>query len=157
ETGGFGLGIGETRLNLKVLQHQKMSEDAFTRHLQILSNNYKRSLSWEEIQEELKENFGFWDKVRLNQRQTERLKAAYNETFGTGKVVEKQELYYKVDKLSDLAVNILNEIAQISWSSGSHSGVYVPIFAIGTGAENFTGRMDNIDIPEKIATVAGYK
>lgn len=157
ETGGFGLGIGETRLNLKVLQHQKMSEDAFTRHLQILSNNYKRSLSWEEIQEELKENFGFWDKVRLNQRQTERLKAAYNETFGTGKVVEKQELYYKVDKLSDLAVNILNEIAQISWSSGSHSGVYVPIFAVGTGAENFTGRMDNIDIPEKIATVAGYK
>lgn len=157
ETGGFGLGNGEYRLNLKVLQHQKMSEDAFTRHLQALNRNNGKPLSWEDVQKELKENFGFWDKVRLNPRQAERLRTVYNETFGSGEVIEKQEEYYKVDNLSDLAINILNEIAQISWGTGAHSAVFVPVFAIGAGAENFSGRMDNIEIPEKIATVAGYR
>ena len=66
ETGGFGLGNGEYRLNLKVLQHQKMSEDAFTRHLQALNRNNGKPLSWEDVQKELKENFRFsGNKVRL--------------------------------------------------------------------------------------------
>ena len=129
----------------------------FRSHLQALNRNNGKPLSWEDVQKELKENFGFWDKVRLNPRQAERLRTVYNETFGSGEVIEKQEEYYKVDNLSDLAINILNEIAQISWGTGAHSAVFVPVFAIGAGAEKFSGRMDNIEIPEKIATVAGYR
>jgi alkaline phosphatase len=30
------------------------------------------------------------------------------------------------------------------------------VFAIGNGAEHFTGQMDNTDIPKRIAEVAGY-
>ena len=36
------------------------------------------------------------------------------------------------------------------WSTGSHSAVFVPVFAYGPGAENFSGIMDNTDIIKKI-------
>lgn len=34
--------------------------------------------------------------------------------------------------------------------TGSHTGVMVPVFAYGPGAEHFTGIMENTDIPQKI-------
>lgn len=36
------------------------------------------------------------------------------------------------------------------FTTGSHTGVMVPIFAFGPGAEQFTGVMENTDIPKKI-------
>lgn len=37
-----------------------------------------------------------------------------------------------------------------NFSTGSHSPLLVPVFAIGPGSENFTGIMDNTDIAKKI-------
>lgn len=39
---------------------------------------------------------------------------------------------------------------QIGWTTGSHTGAPVPVYAIGCGAEKFMGRMDNTDIKGKI-------
>lgn len=39
---------------------------------------------------------------------------------------------------------------QIGWTTGSHTGAPVPVYAIGCGAEKFIGRMDNTDIKGKI-------
>jgi alkaline phosphatase len=50
----------------------------------------------------------------------------------------------------------MTEAAQISWAAGCHSGSYVPVFAIGAGAELFTCQMDNTEIPMKIKKLAGY-
>ena len=50
----------------------------------------------------------------------------------------------------------MSEIALVGWTSGGHSAGYVPVFAIGAGSENFSGRLDNIEIPERIAKAAGY-
>ena len=33
---------------------------------------------------------------------------------------------------------------------------YVPVFAIGAGSKAFYGKMDNTDIPKRIAKAAGY-
>jgi alkaline phosphatase len=41
----------------------------------------------------------------------------------------------------------------LSYSSKGHSGVVVPIFAYGAGAESFAGVMKNIDIPKKIESL----
>ena len=73
-----------------------------------------------------------------------------------GQSEKKAEEYYKVDKLSDVAVQIMSEIALVGWSSGAHTAAYVPVFAIGAGAENFTGQMNNTDIPMKIKEIAKY-
>lgn len=45
---------------------------------------------------------------------------------------------------------VLNETSNIGWASGSHSAMPVPVFAVGKGAELFTGWYDNTDIPRKI-------
>ena len=44
----------------------------------------------------------------------------------------------------------LNRKASMGWTTGSHTGVPVPVFSIGKGAEKFSGRMDNTDIKGKI-------
>ncbi len=44
----------------------------------------------------------------------------------------------------------LNRKASIGWTTTSHTGGPVPVFAIGKGAEKFIGRMDNTDIKGKI-------
>lgn len=44
----------------------------------------------------------------------------------------------------------LNKECSIGWTTHSHTGSPVPVFAIGKGAEKFSGRMDNTDIKGKI-------
>ena len=44
----------------------------------------------------------------------------------------------------------LNDECSFGWTTVSHSGAQVPVYAIGCGAERFMGRMDNTDIKDKI-------
>lgn len=156
ETGGFVLGTGAYKLNLQVLKNQKVSESGFTRILNELRKKYNNNVSWEKVQQALKENFGFWDKVRLNEKQEERLLAKYNDTFkGKEAKLEKSE-YAQDEPLAAEAKRIIDEIALVGWTSGGHSAGYVPVFAIGAGADLFQGRIDNTEIPIKIAKAAGY-
>ena len=156
ETGGLGLTAGEYRTNLKVLQYQKMSKDAFTAHLEKMGREIGDILTWEEVEQELKENFGFWDKIELTDKQTASLKSAYVETFGMGPGALEEGEYFKVDKMSDEAARVMTQVAEISWAAGCHSGSFVPVFAIGAGAEQFTGQMNNTEIPMKIKKLAKY-
>ena len=156
ETGGLGLTAGDYKTNLKVLQYQKMSKDAFSDHLEKMGREIGDILTWDEVQQELKENFGFWDEVKLTDKQTDRLRSVYVETFGMGPGELKEGEYFEVDKLTDEAARIMTEAAQISWAAGCHSGSFVPVFAIGAGAELFTGQMDNTEIPMKIKKLAKY-
>ena len=156
ETGGFVLGTGAYKLNLQVLKNQKVSESGFTRILNELRKKYNNNVSWEKVQQALKENFGFWDKVKLNEKQEERLLAKYNDTFkGKEANLEKSE-YAQDEPLAAEAKRIIDEIALVGWTSGGHSAGYVPVFAIGAGADLFQGRIDNTEIPIKIAKAAGY-
>lgn len=156
ETGGFVLGTGAYKLNLQVLKNQKVSESGFTRILNELRKKYNNNVSWEKVQQALKENFGFWDKVKLNEKQEERLLAKYNNTFkGKEAKLEKSE-YAQDEPLAAEAKRIIDEIALVGWTSGGHSAGYVPVFAIGAGADLFQGRIDNTEIPIKIAQAAGY-
>lgn len=156
ETGGFVLGTGAYKLNLQVFKNQKVSESGFTRILNELRKKYNNNVSWEKVQQALKENFGFWDKVKLNEKQEERLLAKYNDTFkGKEAKLEKSE-YAQDEPLAAEAKRIIDEIALVGWTSGGHSAGYVPVFAIGAGADLFQGRIDNTEIPIKIAKAAGY-
>lgn len=46
--------------------------------------------------------------------------------------------------------SILNEKAGIGWTTYGHTGDHVPMYAIGKGAERFSGRIDNTEIKGKI-------
>ena len=72
------------------------------------------------------------------------------------KDLEKSE-YLQNEQLAGEAKRILNSIARIGWTSGGHSAGFVPVFAIGANAHLFQGRLNNIEIPLKIAEAAGYE
>ena len=156
ETGGFVLGTGSYNLNLQVLKNQKVSENGFTRIVNKMRTRTNNQVSWEAIQQALKENFGFWDKVKLTEKQEARLKATYNESLQHQKINLEKSEYSQDEPIAAEAKRIINEIAQIGWISGGHSAGYVPVFAIGVGAELFQDRIDNTQIPAKIAQAAGY-
>ena len=157
ETGGFTLGNGSYALNFGVLQSQKVSHVGFSRLLNRMRHETKDNVTWEQMQEALRANFGFWDAISLSERDVKALRSEFERSFqGDRNVKMAESLYYRDEPISALAVRILNRIAMVSWPVGSHTAAYVPVFAIGNGAERFCGQMDNTDIPKRIAEVAGY-
>ncbi len=157
ETGGISIGNGSYNLNLQALKSQKMSEGEFTLVVNGLRSKYKNQVPWEAIQQALKENFGFWDSIKLNEKQEARLKAIYDKSFGNQPIDLEKTLYSQSEPIAGEAKRILNSIANVGWTSGGHSAGYVPVYAIGANAELFQGRMDNTEIPVKIAEAAGYQ
>ena len=97
-----------------------------------------------------------WEKVKLDDAETERLQKAFD-TLKAGMSQGDSNLYSKEDALSTTARRILNRKAHIGWQSGGHSNGIVPVFAIGAGAELFVGKLENTDIPKRIAKAAGWK
>lgn len=85
ETGGFVLGKGPYELNLQVLKNQKVSESGFTKVINQLRSKTNNQVSWEAVQQALKDNFGFWDKIKLSEKQEARLKTVYEQTLKTNK------------------------------------------------------------------------
>ena len=156
ETGGFVLGTGAYKLNLQALKNQKVSEQGFTRIVNQLRTKYKNQVSWEVIKDALTEYFGFWDSIQLSSKQEARLKSIYDKSFKNQEIKMEKSEYAQDEPIAAEAKRILNEIALVGWTSGGHSAGYVPVFAIGAGAELFQGRIDNTDIPKKIAQAAGY-
>ena len=156
ETGGLSLGTGSYDLNLQALKAQKVSENGFTSILNGLRKKYKNQVPWEVVQQALKDNFGFWGSVKLNEKQEARLKAIYDKSFGNQPVDLEKSEYLQNEPLAGESKRILNSIARLGWNSGGHSAGFVPVFAIGAKAELFQGRLNNTEIPEKIAEAAGY-
>ena len=156
ETGGIVLGTGQYKLNLKALESQEMSESGFTKVLNAMRKKYKNNVPWEAVKESLEENFGFWDEIKLTEKQEERLLSVYEKTLKGQKAKMEKSEYAQDEALAAEAKRIISETALIGWTSGGHSAGYVPVFAIGAGARNFSGRLDNTQIPALIAKAAGY-
>ena len=135
ETGGLVLGYnGYYTLHLQELTKQRVSINKLEAML-----NAEGNTTWGKIAEIVKNNVGV-------------------------DIREKHADEESVEVTSDLARKIaaeaiydLDRKAALSWASGNHSGTYVPLFAIGCGAENFYGVMDNTDIPKTIERVAKIK
>lgn len=157
ETGGLVLakdGSGN-RLNMKVLANQKCSQDGLTRVFQKLRSQTNNNVTWEQVKEALRKNLGFWDAVKLNEREEKKLKDIHRRSF-EGKMPNEDNLYSSSEPMAAEAVRIINAKAQISWATGGHSAGLVPVYACGVGAEEFMGHNDNASIPMKIARIAGY-
>lgn len=156
ETGGVVLGRGEYALNLQALQYQTMSGSAFTR---LIAERLGQGeiLSWEAMREALAQAFGFWSHLTLSPEQEALLKQVYEQTILSRQGDLVKSLYEDNEPITEAAKQIINEIALIQWTIGSHTAGHVPLYAIGAGAENFHGRLDNTEIPRIIADVADYR
>lgn len=108
------------------------------------------------VENDLKQNWGFGEGVKLSEKQQKRLHNAFD-AMKNGSAADKKSLYAKVDALADAARAVMAECALMGWQSGGHSNGFVPVFAIGVGADAFHGQIDNTEIPQKIAKAAGWE
>lgn len=103
----------------------------------------------------LAENFGLvWSE--LNTDQQIKLEDAYDKSMvgeNDNTADENQLLYGYYNPISVTITHILNEKASIGWTSYSHTGVPVPVFAQGKEAWRFAGFYDNTDIAKRLAKV----
>lgn len=66
-------------------------------------------------------------------------------------------LYSSFNALANEVFNVLNEIQGYGWTTGSHTGNPVPVYAIGDGMEIFGSRMDNTGIAPRLLRLAGLQ
>ena len=97
----------------------------------------------------------------LTDYELQKLKDAYKKTMSAkeGEELDQKEyeLYGSYDPLTVTITHILNNKSGISFTSYSHTGLPVAVFAKGVGQENFEGYFDNTEIYKKIATLTGVK
>ena len=69
---------------------------------------------------------------------------------------EEATINYKYyNPMSVTCTHVLNNLAGFAFTSYSHTGLPVPVFAQGCGAELFVGKYENTDVAAKIADVMG--
>ncbi|HOZ19985.1 MAG: Alkaline phosphatase 4 precursor [Bacteroidetes bacterium ADurb.Bin139] len=73
----------------------------------------------------------------------------------SGQNASKDMLLQSGDKEMAGQVAEMNNRARIGWTTFSHTGIPVPVYATGAGSEFFAGSMDNTDIPKKICRAMG--
>ncbi|MPN60432.1 hypothetical protein SDC9_208160 [bioreactor metagenome] len=88
------------------------------------------------------------------------LQAAYDKSMAGEKVEtdmtqEEYVLYGTYEPLTVTITRILNNKSGISFSSYSHTGLPVPVFALGVGEDQFKGYYDNTGIFERTAAIMG--
>lgn len=157
ETGGIALGTGKYQLNLQALQHQQNSVDNLSNQMSDLRKKKENKVSWEEMKTLLAEQMGFWKQLPITWEQEKKLRDEFEKSFVKNKVSFSESMYSKSEPLAALAKEIINEMAMLGWASGGHSAGYVPVFAIGAGAQLFGAKIDNTEIPQRIVKAAGYK
>ena len=156
ETGGLSLGRGGYQLNLDKLRGQKISVGRFSRDLKrTLKAINPNEFTWEYARNLLRKNFGIWDVIEPKASDIESIRAAYDK-LAAALVSGDSKLSNEINDFTYAAAHTCDRASGIGWQSGSHSNGYVGVYAIGAGADQFTGRFDNTQIPLRIMKAAGW-
>ena len=156
ECGGLGLGYADKAYesDIGILNHQKLSAQAFAEKVSRWAE--RKDVSFSMALDSAKVYFGLGN-VRLDSalflslEEKKELKQSYTASMkGDG----GGQAYGKDDPLTLTLTKLMSHKAGIGWTTGSHTAVPVPVFAVGAGSHEFTGVYDNTDIAKKIIRVA---
>lgn len=156
DTGGMALGNPHLKYNVKLgyIDFQRMSKDNFS---DICKKMYQSgdTPTWEEMKEMLREKFGFWNGVPVTAEQEQELYEKFDATYRLRNSEDQKTLYNNFNAFAVEVFNILDSLTGIGWTTTSHTGNPVPVFAIGVDADKFSKINNNIEIPAKIMEIAG--
>ncbi|WP_250227820.1 alkaline phosphatase [Anaeropeptidivorans aminofermentans] len=159
ETGGMTIGYSGTGYStyLDLLARQKISFKEYDKKIAEFREN---KASFENVMEDIRINFGLTlntspesantkKELILTDYEVERLKTAYNQSMldvSEREVNPYDSLYSEYEPLSVTITHILNNKAGIGWTSWWHTGLPVPVYAMGAGQNLFSGFYDNTDV-----------
>ena len=165
ETGGLTIGYAGTDYDtyLSNLVGQKISYAQFDE--QYVAKYKENGTSFEDAMADVQELFGLklegeeGDRLVLTDYEVQRLKDAYELAVGDGSEYTQEQyvLYGTYNCFSVTVTHILNNKSGIDFTSYSHTGLPVAVFADGTGAQNFGGYYDNTAIYTKLASMLKVK
>lgn len=147
ETGGLGLGYYDTKYEsyFQKLKNQKISKDEFLKLYAKLKTQKKAKLTFDIALSLVKDSFGIGsEELYLSKEDLQKLKQSFNLSYRLSKTNKKSD--YNEDLFVSEAVKLLNNKAGIGWTTGSHTGTPVAVFAIGVGSKHFDSYIDNTDI-----------
>ena len=163
ETGGLTIGYAGTDYDtyLTNLTSQKISYAQFDE--QYVARYKAEKTSFADAMKDVEELFGLKLKGSANDRlvltayEVQRLKDAYalamSDYDSDAYTQEQYVLYGTYNPFSVTVTHILNNKSGIDFTSYSHTGLPVAVFAEGTGAESFGGYYDNTAIYTKLANM----
>lgn len=173
ETGGLSIGFAGTNYDtyLTNLENQKLS---FAKFDEDYVAKYKaEKTDFNTVLKDIQKEFGLVTKANstaatnknlvLTDYELGKLETAYNRTLSVGAssqdkmTQEEYTLYGTYEPLSVTITHILNNKSGINFSSYAHTGLPVPVFALGQGAALFEGYYDNTDIFNHLAKLTGVK
>lgn len=168
ETGGLTIGFAGTKYDtfLTNLSNQKISYAKFDHDY--VSSYKQNKTSFDDVLLDIEKNFGLVPanrttsttdlKLVLTDYEYAKLKDAYEKTMGQISSKYNQEediLYGSYEPLTVTITHILNNKSGIDFSSYSHTGLPVAVFAKGQGAKCFEGYYNNTDIFHSLANLLG--
>ena len=163
ETGGLAIGYAGTDYNLffRTLDSQKISYAKFDSDY--VSAYKKNGTSFEAVMKDVEKLFGLKipgtdgnnknGGLVLTDYELSRIKTAYEKTIKNDNNRSQMEydIYGTYEPLTITITHILNAKSGLGWTSNSHTGLPVPVFALGAGQEEFKGFYDNTEIYKKLA------
>jgi alkaline phosphatase len=159
ETGGMSMGVKDNfyESNISLLSNQRTSYEQFNRLIKDLQQKTDSKITFNEVLSLIKTNFGLGGKgLELSENELSLLHGAYERTFVNNvKPIKVGEDYNNSQTLTGVAVEILNRKAGIGWTTFSHTGSQVPVYALGAGQELFVGQIDNTYIAPTITKLMG--
>lgn len=173
ETGGMTIGFAGTNYDtyLKNMENQKISYAKFDSDY--VANYKKNNTPFSQVLSDIRNNFGLVTasdaasaadpKLVLTDYELNKLKTAYQRTLKVGTSSqdkmsqEEYVLYGTYEPLTVTITHILNNKSGIAFTSYSHTGLPVPVFAVGNGSSLFEGYYDNTDIFNKLSALTRVK
>ncbi len=160
ECGGLTLGFAGTEYEtaFDVLDGQTLSYEAFNEYV---LKPYKQTHSlgdanMGELLPALDQYFGLTD---LSDYEMRLIADSFERSMTDAKERSENEETYLIyggyEPLTVTLTHILNRRAGLAWTSYKHTGVPVPTFALGVGADEFNGYYDNTDIFHKTVAAMG--
>ena len=159
ETGGMTIGYAATGYNtaFDLLRNQKMSYVAFDELL--AAEKEAGTLTFSRLMEMVEDAFGLTapgtqndvEALVMNEYEYAKLQKAYeDDRTGNTDGYEESLLYGGYNPISVTLTHIINNKAGIGWTSYAHTGLPVPVYAYGEGAEAFAGSYDNTEVAHKL-------
>ena len=150
ETGGLALGTEKTKYEsyYQYLQYQKVSFDKFNNIVadfkKTITGNFDKDL--ESLLELVGDHFGLGKEIPITEEEKSKIWFSFEKSLK--KSGSDVATYGEFAPITKTLIQMMSEKAGVGWTTYSHTGINIPIYAIGPGAELYSGVIDNTDIPE---------
>lgn len=159
ETGGMSVGNNTTGYSVQLdkITGQKVSKDEFSAICRNILNSHE-SFTWDDMKSLMSEKLGVGKTVELSDTDLEKLHQIFKEVFEKREAgLDQKTLYSTFDGFTNTVFGMINTQAGIGWTTGHHTGMPVPVYAIGVDADRFSQMNDNTDLPKKLLQIVGVE